>query len=86
MLLINKGDFVLQSDRRVVKAADVATVRSAAEIVAAAFFCDYVPVNFACSHIGVNRQILVYETLIVTEVKVGLRAVVGNEYLAMLER
>ena len=36
MLLINKGDFVLQSDRRVVKAADVATVRSAAEIVAAA--------------------------------------------------
>ena len=36
MLLINKGDFVLQSDRRVVKATDVATVRSAAEIVAAA--------------------------------------------------
>ena len=36
MLLINKGDFVLQSDRRVVKAADVATVRSAADIVAAA--------------------------------------------------
>jgi len=36
MLLINKGDFVLQSDRRVVKAADVATVRTAAEIVAAA--------------------------------------------------
>ena len=36
MLLIKKGDFILQSDRRVVKAADVATVRSAAEIVAAA--------------------------------------------------
>ena len=36
MLLINKGDFILQSDRRVVKAADVATVRSAAEIVAVA--------------------------------------------------
>jgi type III secretion protein L len=36
MLLIKKGDFVLQSDRRVVKATDVATVRSAAEIVAAA--------------------------------------------------
>ena len=36
MLLIKKGDFVLQSDRRVVKAVDVATVRSAAEIVAAA--------------------------------------------------
>jgi len=36
MLLIKKGDFVLQSDRRVVKATDVATVRSAAEIVAVA--------------------------------------------------
>ncbi|MBR4258774.1 MAG: hypothetical protein IKQ17_07080 [Kiritimatiellae bacterium] len=36
MLLLNKEDFVLQSDRRVVKATDVATVKSAAEIIAAA--------------------------------------------------
>ena len=36
MLLVNKQDFVLQSDRRLVKATDVATVRTAAEIVAAA--------------------------------------------------
>ena len=36
MLLINKPDFTLVSDRRVVKAADVATVRSAEEIIAAA--------------------------------------------------
>ena len=36
MLLVNKSDFVLQSDRRVVKATDVATVRSAKEIIAAA--------------------------------------------------
>ena len=36
MLLVNKPDFVLQSDRRVVKATDVATVRSAAEVIAAA--------------------------------------------------
>ena len=33
MLLVNKQDFVLQSDRRVVKATDVATVRSATEII-----------------------------------------------------
>ena len=33
---MNKPDFVLQSDRRVVKATDVATVRSAAEIFSAA--------------------------------------------------
>lgn len=36
MLLVNKPDFALQADRRVVKATDVATVRSAAEIIAAA--------------------------------------------------
>ena len=36
MLLMNKKDFALQSDRRLVKATDVATVRTAAEIVAAA--------------------------------------------------
>ena len=36
MLLVKKTDFVLQSDRRVVKATDVATVRSVKEIIAAA--------------------------------------------------
>ena len=36
MLLVNKPDFALQADRRVVKATDVATVRSATEIIAAA--------------------------------------------------
>ena len=36
MLLMNKPGFALQADRRVVKAADAATVRSAAEIIAAA--------------------------------------------------
>ncbi len=36
MLLVNKPDFALRSDRRVVKATDVATVRSATEIIAAA--------------------------------------------------
>lgn len=36
MLLVNKQDFVLQSDRRVVKATDVATASTAAEVIAAA--------------------------------------------------
>ena len=36
MLLVNKPEFSLASDRRLVKATDVATVSSAAEIVAAA--------------------------------------------------
>ena len=36
MLLINKPEFALASDRRLVKAAEVATVRTAEEIIAAA--------------------------------------------------
>ncbi len=36
MLLVNKQDFVLQSDRRVVKATDVATASTAAEVISAA--------------------------------------------------
>ena len=36
MLLVKKQDFVLATDRRLVKAADVATVRSSEEIIAAA--------------------------------------------------
>ena len=36
MLLVNKKDFQIVSDRRLVKATDVATVRSAEEIIAAA--------------------------------------------------
>ena len=36
MLLVNKQDFQLASDRRLVKAAELATVRTAEEIIAAA--------------------------------------------------
>jgi len=36
MLLIEKGDFALQSDRRLVKISEAATVHSAEEIIAAA--------------------------------------------------
>lgn len=36
MLLIKKNDFTLQSDRRIVKVSDAATVRTAEEIIAAA--------------------------------------------------
>lgn len=36
MLLVNKPNFVLASDRRVVKATDVGTVRAAADVLAAA--------------------------------------------------
>ncbi len=36
MLLVNKEKFVLQSDRRLVKATDIATARTAEEIISAA--------------------------------------------------
>ena len=36
MLLVKKPDFVLATDRRLVKATEAATVRSAEEIIAAA--------------------------------------------------
>ncbi len=36
MLLVNKPNFALASDRRVVKATDVGTVRAAADVIAAA--------------------------------------------------
>ena len=36
MLLVNKKDFSLSSDRRLVKAAEIATVRTAEEIIASA--------------------------------------------------
>ena len=36
--------------------------------------------------IGVARQALVDETLVVTEVEVGLAAVIGDEHLTVLER
>lgn len=36
MLLVNKPNFVLASDRRIVKATDVGTVRAAADVLAAA--------------------------------------------------
>ena len=56
-----------------------------AEVIAAALLGDDVPVYLSRSHVGVYRQIFVNKSLVVTEVKVGLRSVIGHEYLAVLE-
>ena len=55
-----------------------------AQIFAAAFFGEHVPVYLSRSEVGVLVQILVDKAFIMPQVQVGLRAVLGHEYLAVL--
>ena len=56
------------------------------QIIAAALFIDNGQIDLACRHIGALRQIDINKTLIMAQIKVSLRAVVGNENLAVLIR
>ena len=56
-----------------------------AEVLAPPFLGDDRLVDRPGSRVGVPREGLVYEPLVVTEVEVGFAAVVGHEDLAMLE-
>ena len=58
----------------------------AAEVVAAALLADHRVVDRAGGHVGRARGVRVGEALVVAEVEVGLRAVLGDEHLAVLER
>ena len=55
-----------------------------AEVLAAALLVEHVPVHLAGREVGVFVQVLVDEALIVAEVEIGLRAVLGDVHLAML--
>ncbi len=57
-----------------------------AEVVAAPLGGEHRLVDRPGGGVGVARQVLVDETLVVPEVEVGLAAVVGDEHLAVLER
>ena len=57
-----------------------------AEVVAAPLGGEHRLVDRAGRGVGVARQVLVDEALVVPEVEVGLAAVVGDEHLAVLER
>ena len=57
----------------------------AAAVIAAALFLQYGPVDLASSHVGVLAQILVNETLIMTKIQIGLRAVLRDEHFAVLD-
>ena len=57
-----------------------------AQIFACALLIQHVPVHLAGGQVGELIQVLVDETLIVAEVEVSFRAVVGDINLAVLER
>ena len=58
----------------------------AAEVSALTLTVENIPVYTSCGDRGVSAQALVDESFIVAEVEVGLRAVVGDEDLAVLIR
>ena len=57
-----------------------------AEVLAAALLVEDVPVNFTGRQIGVPVQVLIDEALVMSEVEVGLRAVLGHVDFAVLIR
>ena len=57
-----------------------------AEILTPALLVDDPLVDLAGRHIGAAVQVHVQEALVVADVEVGLRAVLGDEDLAVLER
>ena len=57
-----------------------------AEILAAALLVQNVPVDLAGGEVGELVEVLVDEALVVAEVEVGLRAVLGHVHLAVLIR
>ena len=57
----------------------------AAAVIAAALFLQNGPVDLTRSHVGVLAQIFVDETFIMTQVQIGLRAVLRDEHLAVLD-
>ena len=57
-----------------------------AQIIAAAFLVQNVPVYLASGEVGILVQILVNEAFVVTEIQIGFRAVLRDVHLAVLER
>src|SRR4029077_20478808 len=55
-----------------------------AEVVTAPLASYDLLVDLAHGHVGRDGQVLVYEPLVVAEVEVGFRAVVGDKHLAVL--
>ena len=58
---------------------------SLAQVGTLALLVQHVPVHLAGGQVGVLVQIFVDEALIVTQIKVGLSAVIGHEHLTVLQ-
>ena len=57
-----------------------------AQVIAAPLFVNHAFVNLAGGEVVRFFHLHRDEALVVTEVKIGFRAVIGNEYLAVLKR
>src|SRR5258708_5274301 len=55
-----------------------------AQVVAPAFLCDNGAINAARGYRGVPGEVYVYKPLVMPQVQVGLRAVIGDKDLAVL--
>ena len=58
----------------------------ASTIVAAAFLLQNRPVDLSCGDVGILIQIFINETLIMSQIKLGFRSVLGDKNLAVLDR
>ena len=55
------------------------------EVLAVALLVQNVPIDLTRGKVGILVQIFVDESLVVTQIEVGFRAVVGHEHLAVLK-
>ena len=84
---IRRGLFADRIDERLDFVGDMRDdLHGFAQIFARALLVEHVPVYLAGGQVGELVQVLVDEALVVAEVEVGLRAVVGDINLAVLER
>ena len=61
-------------------------LHGAAAEIPVALLLEHRPVDFSCCHIGIPIKALVDEPLVMAEIQICLRPVVGDEYFAVLDR
>ena len=84
---VRRGLFADRVDEGLDLVGDVRDdLHSLAQVFACALLVEHVPVYLAGGQVGELVQVLVDEALVVAEVEVGLCAVVGDVYLAVLKR
>ena len=55
-------------------------------VIAVSFLVQYGPVHLACRHIGIPVQTFIDKSLIMSQIQIGLRAVVGDKHFSVLDR